>query len=129
MTTWCACRPPALRCRFAALRSALCVALLAAVGAPAGAQAATFYLSPTGDDAASGTSSGSPWRSLARASNAVLRPGDHVLLEGEASFDGSLTLDAADAGDATAPVVVGSYGGGRATIRPASGAGVNLYNT
>lgn len=91
------------------------------VGAPPGQR--TFYVSPAGDDTARGTSAGSPWRSLERASEAVLVPGDRVLLLGGARFTGRLLLDRLDAGNAADPVVVGSYGDGRAEIdAPGDGA-------
>lgn len=81
--------------------------------------AVTYYLSPTGNNAASGTSPQAAWRTLARASAAVLRPGDRLLLQGRQRFSGQLTIGRADGGSATRPVLIGSYGAGRATITSA----------
>jgi len=94
-----------------ALAAVVLAALLPAcglVGAPPGQR--TFYVSPDGDDGARGTSPGSAWRSLDRASTAVLVPGDRLLLQGGARFTGRLSLDRLDAGNPALPVVVGSYG-------------------
>jgi len=88
----------------------------------------TYYLSPSGDDAAAGTSPETAWRSLSRASRAVLRPGTRLLLQGGQRFTGQLTLDRADAGDADRPVVISSYGRGLATISSGSTA-IYLHDT
>ncbi len=76
----------------------------------------TFYVSPRGDDTAVGLSPATAWRSLARASAEVLRPGDHLLLEGGAHFAGTFELGPQDAGDATDPVVIAAYGSGAPVI-------------
>lgn len=78
--------------------------------------AVTYYVSPTGRNAASGTSPRAAWRTLSRASSAVLRPGDRLLLQGGQRFFGQLTIGRADGGSATRPVLIGTYGAGRATI-------------
>jgi parallel beta helix pectate lyase-like protein len=89
----------------------------------------TYYVSPTGHDAAAGTSPATAWRTVARASSAVLRPGTRLLLAGGSRFTGPLTLSAEDAGKASLPVRIGSYGWGRATIAVPSGSGIVIHNT
>lgn len=89
----------------------------------------TYYVSPTGDDAAAGTSPGSAWRTLGQASSAVLRPGTRLLLQGGGRFTGQLTLDRADAGKPSEPVVIGSYGRGVPTIFALSGSGIFVHDT
>jgi len=79
----------------------------------------TFYLSPSGSDAAAGTSPAKAWRTLSRASRAVLGPGDRLLLEGGQQFSGQLTIGESDAGDAARPLTIGSYGDGPATLMSA----------
>jgi hypothetical protein len=91
--------------------------------------APTYYVSPTGNDAATGTSPATAWRTLGRASSAILTPGSRLLLQGGKSFDGQLTLDARDAGNGSDPVMVGSYGSGVATIHPATGTGLYVHDT
>src|SRR5215211_3200372 len=92
-------------------------AVAPAVPAPSWA-ATTYYVSPNGADTSPGTSAELAWRTPARVKAVDLAPGDRVLLDGGATFPGGAELDAADAGTETAPVVVGSYGAGRATLRP-----------
>jgi hypothetical protein len=106
----------------------LCAAFLAVMSCASGAAAATYYVSLAGHDGNSGTSSAAPWRSLAPVNALRLQPGDRVLLRGGDVFEGALEFDASDAGTATAPVEVGSYGTGRATIRVAGGTGIVVYN-
>lgn len=93
------------------------------------ASARAFHVSPTGSDEANGLSPATAWRSLERANRQVFVPGDQLLLQGGATFPGWLYLDPADAGEAAAPVVVGSYGTGRATVRAAGTPGIYVYNT
>jgi hypothetical protein len=80
----------------------------------------TYYLSPQGDDAWAGTSPQTAWQSLARANQHAFGPGDRLLLEAGATFRGSLTFDSARCGTQAEPVMVSSYGAGRATIAPDS---------
>lgn len=95
---------------------------------PAASGPPTYYLSPSGHDAAAGTSPEEAWRSLGRASRAVLRPGTRLLLQGGQRFTGQLTLNRADAGDAERPVVIGSYGRGPAMISSGSTA-IYIHDT
>jgi hypothetical protein len=103
--------------------------LLAATLLPFPAAAATFYVSPSGSDTADGASEATPWQTLSRANAQVFAPGDSLLLEGGQTFAGTLTFDDRDAGSATEPVVVSSYGAGRATISAAAGSGIFVLNT
>lgn len=115
------------RWALALLASTLLLSGCAVLGAPPGER--TFYVSPTGDDAARGTSPGTAWRTLDRASAAHLFPGERLLLEGGAHFPGRLLIDAGDAGDPARPVVVGSYGTGRAVIDAPADAAVAVVDT
>ncbi len=114
------------RSRFvAAALVAMSLSACSLLGEPPGER--TFFVSPAGDDAARGDSPGAAWRTLDRASAATLVPGDRLLLEGGAHFPGRLLLDSSDAGDPARPVLVGSYGVGRAVIEaPGDGAVVVL---
>ncbi|WP_372351615.1 right-handed parallel beta-helix repeat-containing protein [Streptomyces sp. KL116D] len=89
----------------------------------------TYYVARDGDDGAAGTSPGTAWRTLDRADRAGLAPGDRLLLEGGARFEGSVTVGPKDAGDAGRPVVLGSFGTGRATIDSPAGPAVSVYDT
>ena len=70
----------------------------------------------------------SPWATLGRINALDLKPGDRVLLEGGAAFAGTLYLGPEDGGTAAAPVTIGSYGGGRATIYAGEGTGLLFHN-
>nr|WP_134001983.1 right-handed parallel beta-helix repeat-containing protein [Streptomyces sp. 846.5] len=112
---------------------ALGAALLLAVGSgcadlPHYSPLRTYYVSPGGNDSASGTSPGTAWRSLTRAQGARLHPGDRLLLQGGARFTGTLSLVAGEAGRAGRPVVIGSYGAGRASVE-STGDGIAVHNT
>ena len=109
-------------------RSVLACALAWSLLAPVHALAADYYISTLGDDANAGTSA-APWRSLAAANQRAFLPGDRILLRGGDAFDGTLQFDAADAGSASMPLTVTSYGTGRATLRAATGRGISAYNT
>ena len=89
----------------------------------------TYYVSPHGNDAAAGTSPANAWRSLNRANSAILPPGSRLLLQGGKRFSGQLTLDEHDAGAATRPVLISSYGVGRATIATTSPTGIAIHDT
>lgn len=94
-----------------------------------GPPAPAYYVRPDGDDANPGTSPELAWRSIARVNEQRLEPGDRVLFEGGRSFEGTLRLDAEDEGTPAAPLVIGAYGEGRATVLAGDAAGVVIYNT
>src|SRR5438046_4989488 len=94
-------------------RFAAAGAVAAALLLPTSAWATTYYVSPSGNDASSGTIA-SPWRTVDKVNGASLVPGDSVLFAGGARFTGLLQPPAS--GTASAPIVFGSYGGGRANL-------------
>jgi hypothetical protein len=95
-------------------------------GAP---RVTTFYVSPDGDDSRDGSSPANAWRSLQRADAVTFMPGDRLLLRGGARLRGSIGFGRGEAGDPSAPVVVESYGGGRATIETTGFSGIAVYDT
>src|SRR5829696_8631555 len=97
----------------------LFVCLFAASICPAAS--ADYYVSVAGADANPGTSPSLPWRTLARVNAVALRAGDRVFLRAGDTFSGGLSLDSGDAGSPAAPIAIGSYGSGRATIWAGSG--------
>ena len=94
---------------------------------PRTSAAASYYVSASGTDANAGTLS-APWKTLARASRAVLHPGDVLLLRGGDVFRDSFSVEAADAGTDANPISITAYGSGRAVIAPLSGSGISVYN-
>lgn len=101
----------------------------ASPSASVGAASVTYYVSPTGNDSASGTSPATAWRTLARASRQDYQPGQRLLLRGGATFTGGLEFKAGVAGDAARPLIVGSYGTGRAVITGSATPAVTILNT
>lgn len=91
----------------------------------AAAEANDYFVSPAGDDLNPGTARNQAWRTIGRVNQAVFGPGDRILFEGGKTFSGSLYFDPLDQGTAASPIVVASYGVGRASIR--SGADFGFY--
>jgi len=90
--------------------------------------ATDYFVREKGDDAATGTSPDAAWRSIDRVNRTRLRPGDRVRFEASTSFAGNLRLSAEDAGTSNAPVVIGSFGEGRATILAGRQNGITVQN-
>jgi hypothetical protein len=80
------------------------------------AQAATYYVSPSGNDANSGTSQAQAWRTIARVQQQMnsLQPGDQVLFQRGGIYPGR--LDISKSGTSSAPLVFGAYGSGTRPI-------------
>lgn len=106
------------------MRRCLCLFLVAALAA-CSQKSGRFYIAASGDDAGAGSLE-HPWRTLAPTRGLHLRPGDAVLLKGGETFTGTLRLDSAR-GNAAAPVLVGSYGGGDATIAAGDSSALVVY--
>ncbi len=96
---------------------------------PASGGPFTFYVSPDGDDENDGMSPEKPWRTLDHANTAKFRPGDRLRLKGGERFRGTVTLEEGEAGSAARPVVIESYGPGRATIAPRGTSGITVHDT
>src|SRR5882757_111534 len=89
-------------------------AILLSLAAPA--WATDYFVSPTGSDANSGTSAGSPWRSFTNVNATAFVAGDRILFEGGQTNAANLTFDSSDAGSTNNPIVISSYGTSRATL-------------
>lgn len=118
-----------LLCCVLAIAAGSVTACSQVIGGAVGSGPPTYYLSPAGNDAAAGTSPGTAWRTLRRASAAALPPGSRLLLQGGQEFTGQLRLTAGDGGNPRQPVRIGSYGRGRATIATAQGDGITVFDT
>jgi hypothetical protein len=89
---------------------------------------ATYHISASGDDSAPGTSEASAWKTINAVNGFSFKPGDQVLFRGGERFQGSIVFDADDSGTPGSPIVVASYGQGRATIEAGAGAGFKAVN-
>ena len=87
-----------------------------------------YFVRPTGNDEAKGTSTNAAWQTIERVNRARFEPGDRVRFEANTSFAGNLLLPAEDAGTSNAPVVIGSFGEGRATILAGRQTGITVEN-
>ncbi len=75
------------------------------------AAGATYYVDcSAGSDSSSGTSQSTAWRSLSKASNAALQPGDRLLFKRGCVWDGTLMLKRS--GTSSNPITVAAYGSG-----------------
>lgn len=92
-------------------------------------KAITYYISPTGNNNAAGTSQSTAWQSISKLNTINLMPGTIVLFEGGKVFQGSIVLDASDGNDISSPLLISSYGVGKATIQSGAAIGINAYNT
>jgi hypothetical protein len=92
-------------------------------------KAYTYYISPTGDDKADGLSPATAWLTITKVNSMTLAPGTVVLFQGGAAFPGSISLTSTDGNDSSNPILISSYGGGRATIQSGAARGFYAYNT
>ncbi|MBK9177291.1 MAG: T9SS type A sorting domain-containing protein [Flavobacteriales bacterium] len=77
-----------------------------------GLKAATYYVSPTGNDSNNGTSQTTAWQTIARVNQlgTSLQPGDRILFQRGGLYRGKLTINAN--GSAASCIEVGAYGSG-----------------
>ncbi|MBW3130970.1 T9SS type A sorting domain-containing protein [Hymenobacter profundi] len=88
--------------------------------------ARTFYLSATGDDTKSGSTIETAWRTIVKLNTMALSAGDWVLFESGSTFEGSLWIRSQ--GTPEQPIVLSSYGKGRATINSGKAYGFYAHN-
>jgi len=103
--------------------------LILMLGISSIALAATYYVSPSGDDSNPGTSPEKAWKTFDKVNDTSFKAGDSIFFEGGRTFSGSLRFDADDSGTGANPVTVGSYGTGRATISSGSRHGLYAKNS
>ncbi len=93
-----------------------------------------YYVSAMGNDASDGLTTTTAWKSISKANMVDLEPGDKLLFEGGKTFNGTLLLNQEDRGLKTSPIVIGSYGTGKALIYGSKGilatnaGGIEIHN-
>ncbi|GAB4424513.1 MAG: hypothetical protein OHK0039_41740 [Bacteroidia bacterium] len=92
------------------------------------ASATTYYVHPAGSDSSPGTSAAQAWQTLAHVDGFPLQAGDSVLFAGGQVFGGRLSFAAPRCGTAGAPIYLGSYGTGRATLYADSLTAIYIYD-
>jgi len=86
-------------------------ALLLLILAALPAQATTYYVAAAGSDTNNGTSSGTPWQTIAKVNASTFSPGDSILFNrGDAWYGTALTVPSA--GSPSSPITFGAYGTG-----------------
>lgn len=75
----------------------------------------TFYVNTTGNNT-DGRTLETAWRELDKVNSHQFRPSDTILFEGGKIFQGFLEFDSLDGNAAERPIILSSYGTGRATI-------------
>lgn len=89
----------------------------------------TYYVDAAkGDDANPGTSPEKPWKSLARPNSTSFAPGDKLLFAAGQTCGGTLRLAKDSSGTKDEPIVISSYGDGRATLDAGTANGVELHD-
>jgi len=91
-------------------------------------EAADYYVSGSGDDNNSGTSSNTAWKTIAKVNSRNYAAGDRIFFAGGETFTGNLYFGPAGAGTALSPVSVTSFGSGRATLNAGNGFGIYAYD-
>jgi hypothetical protein len=91
--------------------------------------ATIYYVNTQGNDSNDGISIATAWRSINKVNQVRLLKGDVVRFQGGATFSGSINLTTDDRGTTTEPIVITSYGTGRALVNAGKGAGLYALNT
>ncbi len=77
---------------------------------PSLANATTYYIATSGSDTNNGTSTSTPWKTLAKVKNATFNPGDNILFKRGDSWEGGITVSSS--GASGNPITYGAYGTG-----------------
>lgn len=92
-------------------------------------QSKTYFISPDGNDNASGLSLKTAWKSLDKVNQTTFLPGDQILFESGRVWYGQ--LQPKGSGEEGKPIILSSYGGRDKpviNIGKAEGAGIRLFN-
>ena len=90
--------------------------------------ATSYYVSPSGNDGHNGLSPQAAWATLDRVNQSQIQPGDQILLEGGKQFYGSLYFQAPRVGTSSNPIVISSYGQGKAIIEAQNSFGIMVQD-
>ena len=95
---------------------------------PAICQATTYYVSSSGNDNNTGKNISNAFKTVSQVNKLQFFPGDTLKFEGGSFFSGSILLTSSDQGSASQPLVITSFGVGRATINAGDSVGLYSYN-
>jgi len=89
----------------------------------------TYYVSPSGDDSNAGISITMPWRTVNRVNQQKFGPCDKVLFEGPKLYEGGIILEPPRCGGLPGkPIMISSWGSGRAILEAGSNTGIDVHN-
>ena len=103
--------------------------MLAMFALHAHSQSKTYFVSPDGNDRASGLSIKDAWKTIERVNQAVFQPGDKLLFKAGGVWYGQLRPQGS--GEPGKPIVLSGYGGKERPVinlGKAEGAGIRLTN-
>ncbi|MFC1503800.1 carbohydrate binding domain-containing protein [Spirochaetota bacterium] len=89
---------------------------------------ADYYISSSGSDNNPGTLS-NPWKTVNKVNSINFKAGDRIYFRGGQTFTGGLVFRSTDTGTEASPILVSSYGTGRALISSGYSKGFDAYNT
>jgi len=78
--------------------------------------ATTYYVSNTGSDSANGTSTVTPWQTIAHVNAQAFNPGDSILFQAGGTWREELSMPSGWTGASGNPITFGSYGAGALPI-------------
>ncbi|MGC4037054.1 MAG: right-handed parallel beta-helix repeat-containing protein [Chitinophagaceae bacterium] len=87
-----------------------------------------YYIAEAGNDDSDG-SINNPWKSIDKLNKIQLTAGDTVYFEAGKTFAGHVLIDSSDTGADKNPIVITSFGNGRAVIDGGNGTALTVYNT
>lgn len=96
--------------------AAFCMVLLL----PSAVYSTTYYVSAAGNDSNNGTSTATPWKTLAKVSSTAFSPGDIILFNSGDTFTGQLVISSS--GTSGNPIIYNKYGTGNNPWLAAQGA-------
>lgn len=91
------------------------------------ARGTTYYVNASGDDSNDGKTPAQAWRTITKVNSINFAASDRVLFAAGESFKGNLRFDYKDAGTPARPIVVSSYGEGRAGVEAGAGDGISVH--
>jgi Right handed beta helix region len=87
-----------------------------------------YYVDTTGNDDNPGTKI-SPFKTIQKINTIHLKPGDAISFKSGQTFKGTVKINEDIKGDKLHPIIIRSYGKGRATINGDSVSAISLYKT
>ena len=93
------------------------------------AQPKTIFLSSSGNDNNDGLTIKSAWKSLNKINSIDFKQGDSIKLEGGSIFNGSIQLTSNDNGSTRHPLILTSFGKGKAIVNGGKGEAIFAVNS